>query len=151
MPLHRKTGGMESVPTPVNKVRKRYLHWLWILFLPLLIFIVWRSALPTVIAHYPEDGREELRYVWNVQDRIYRGKLSPGSRTGNTGFLSPADEFFMEFSWHSEKSRWHCISVTPKWPTTHIYLDADGNIDMRKDSGTDADRLKPCEWDLARP
>lgn len=69
----------------------------------------------------------------------------------DNGFLSPNSEFFMEFSWHGEQGRWHCISVTPQWPNTAIYLDATGNLDKGKESATTAGRLKPCEWDLARP
>lgn len=37
-----------------------------------------------------------------------------------------------------------CVSITPKWPSTHIYLDENGNVDNRKGSGTDTDRLKRC-------
>lgn len=127
------------------------MRWLWISLLPLLAFILWRSALPTATVHYSKDGLEELRYVWNVKDRIYRGRLSPGDDASDNGHLSADSEFFMEFSWRSERGRWHCISITPKWPKTHIYLEADGRIDMRKGGGTDVDRLKPCEWDLAKP
>lgn len=112
---------------------------------------MWHSALPTVTVHYPKEGREELRYVWNVKDRIYRGRMPPGSSVSDNGFLFPNSEFFMEFSWQSQLDRWHCISVTPTRPETHIYLDANGDIETREDSGTDTDRLKQCEWDLAKP
>lgn len=49
------------------------------------------------------------------------------------------------------KTRNHCVNVTPKWPTTHIYLDANGDIDTREGSGTDTDRLKQCTTDTAKP
>lgn len=124
---------------------------MWISLLPLLAFVFWRGALPAVTVHYHKEGQEELRYVWNVKDRIFKGRFAPGSSVTDKGFLSPDREFFMEFSWHTEKGRWHCISVTPKWPDTHIYLDANGDIDTRDDSGTDTDRLKQCEWDLVKP
>lgn len=142
---------MESVFTSASKTRTRYIRWLWIPLLPLLAIVFWWTALPTATVHYPQEGHEELRYVWNVEDRIYRGRLPPGGAVSDNGFLSPDSEFFMEFSWRSEKNRWHCISITPKWPNTHIYLDTDGNIDTSAGSGTDADRLKQCEWDLAKP
>lgn len=137
--------------TFVSKARIWRMRWLWILLLPLLMFVIWRSALPTVIVHYAKDGQEELRYIWNVHDRIYKGGMLPGGGAMDSSVLFPREEFFMEFSWHGKKSRWHCISITPKWPNTDIYLDADGNIDRRKESGTHIDRLKPCQWDLARP
>lgn len=142
---------MEYVSTNVIKTRPRHLRWLWIPLLPLLAFVIWRSALPTATVNYPKDGRGKLWYVWNVNDQIYRGQFSPGGSVSDNGLLSPDGEFFMEFSWHSEKGRWHCISITPKWPNADIYLDADGNIDMRNGSGTDVDRLEECQWDLAKP
>jgi len=57
----------------------------------------------------------------------------------------------MEFSWAVENERWHCISITPKWPNTDIFLDADGNIDIQKGSVLDGVRLKECQWDLVKP
>jgi len=51
----------------------------------------------------------------------------------------------------AENQRWHCISITPKWPNTHIFLDADGSIDFHEGSGTDVDSLKECQWDLTKP
>lgn len=150
---------MESVSTSASKPRTRYMQWLWIPLLPLLLpllallpFVLWNIfVLPTATVHYSKDAVQELRYTWNVQDRIYRGRMSPGGVAIDHGFLSPDAEFFMEFSWAAENKRWHCISITPKWPNTHIYLAADGNIDMREGSGTDVDRLKECQWDLAKP
>jgi hypothetical protein len=122
------------------------------LLVPLFAIVIWQIAvLPTVTVHYPVEGEEKLRFVWNVQDRIYKGRMPPGSAVSDDGFLMPDEDFFMVFSWHSEKGRWHCISITPEWPRTHIYLDVYGNIDMRKESGTDIDRLKRCEWDKADP
>ncbi|WP_238543896.1 MULTISPECIES: hypothetical protein [unclassified Pseudomonas] len=142
---------MESVTTYANKTRTRYIRWLWILIFPLLAIVFWRTALPTATVHYSPEGREELRYVWNVKDRIYRGRFAPGASVSDKGFLSPDSDFFMEFSWRSEKGRWHCISITPTWPNTHIFLNAEGEVDRHEGSGTDADRLKQCEWDSAKP
>jgi hypothetical protein len=135
------------------------MRWLWIPLLPILLpllvllsVILWNIfVLPTATVHYSEDALQEVRYIWNVQDRIYKGRMPPGGVVIDHGFLFPDTEFFMEFSWGGENQRWHCISITPKWPNTHIFLDADGNIDMRKGSGTDLDGLKECQWDLAKP
>ncbi|MGY4816597.1 hypothetical protein ACVNP3_11740 [Pseudomonas chlororaphis subsp. piscium] len=141
-----------------SKPRSRFIRWLWIPLLPffvialaLLAIFLWHLPLPSATVHYPKEGGQELQYTWNVKDRIYRGQMRPGGAVSDYGFLSPDSEFFMEFSWRREKDRWHCISVTPKWPNTHIYLDAEGNIDSGPDSGTDIDRLKECQWDLAKP
>lgn len=153
--MHQRIGETELVSTSANKPLSRYLWWLSIPllpFVPLAAVLIWQIAvLPSATVHYPKGGQEDLGYIWNVQDRIYRGRMPPGGVAIDNGFLSPDDGFFMEFSWHSENSRWHCISISPKWPSTHIYLDANGNIDTRKGSGTDTDRLKRCEWDKAEP
>lgn len=139
--------------------RLRFFRWLWIPLLPLLLLllvllpvVLWNIfVLPTATVHYSSDALQELRYIWNVQDRIYKGRMPAGGVVVDHGFLFPDDEFFMEFSWGGESQRWHCISITPKWPNTHIFLDADGNIDMHEGSGTDVDSLKECQWDLAKP
>ena len=144
---------------PVKKPRSRYIRWLWIPLLPLLLpllallpIVLWNIfVLPTATVHYSTDAVQELRYIWNVQDRIYRGRMPPGGAVIDHGFLFPDAEFFMEFSWGSEKGRLHCISIKPQWPNTHIFLDSDGNIDMQEGSGTDVDQLKECQWDLAKP
>lgn len=140
--------------TSAMTARGRYIRWIWIpilVMLPVLGFVLWRIALPTATVHYSGEGQNDLRYVWNVQDQTYKGQFSPGGRVSDKGVFSPGDEFFMEFSWQSGESRWHCISITPKWPDTDIFLDADGNIDMQRGSGTDVDHLKVCEWDQAKP
>jgi hypothetical protein len=124
---------------------------LWIPLLPVLAFVLWRGALPTATVHYHNNGQEALWYVWNVQDQMYKGRFAPGGSVSDRGHLSPDSEFFMEFSWRTEKGRWHCISIMPKWPNTDLYLDADGKIDTSKGSGTDADRLRECRWDTAKP
>lgn len=137
----------------------RYLRWLWIPLLPillpflLLLFVVlWRVlVLPTATVHYSKNGADELRFIWNVQHRIYKGRMPPGSSTQDHGFLSPDENFFMEISWWSENVRPHCVNINPKWPNTHIYLDANGDIDHREGSGTDSDRLKQCITDWAKP
>lgn len=150
---------MEFVSMPVNKSRSRYLRWLWVPILPLLLpllvlqlMALWNVyVLPSATVNYSKDAVKGLRYTWNVQDRIYRGRMSPGGSVSDHGYLYPDAEFFMEFSWAVESGRWHCISITPKWPNMHIFLDADGNFDMSKVSGVDVGRLKECQWDMVKP
>lgn len=113
--------------------------------IPLLVFIGWITILPTATVHYSKDGKEELKYIWNVQHRIYKGDMfRPGSAISDNGFLFPDENFFMEVDWWGKSIRHHCVSITPKWPNTHIYLDANGEIDSSEGSGTNMDRLKPC-------
>lgn len=143
---------MESVSTSVHKPRFRYLGWIRIPLLPLLLpllalclIALWDVyVLPGATVNYSKDAKQGLRYTWNVQDRIYRGRMSPGNAVSDHGYLFPDTEFFMEFSWAAENERWHCISITPKWPNTHVFLDADGNIDIEKGSVIDGVRLKEC-------
>ncbi len=96
------------------------------------------------MVHYAKSGKGELKYIWNVQNRIYKGRMKPGGGTSDTGFIFPDDKFFMEIHWWRAGVRMRCVSITPKWRTTHIYLDENGNVDKRKGSGTDTDRLKRC-------
>lgn len=55
----------------------------------------------------------------------------------------------MEFYWWSASGRNHCVNITPKWHKTKIYLDANGDIDLRPGKGTDAERLNKCVTDPA--
>lgn len=150
---------MVSVSTSANKPGSRNLRWLWIpllpLLLPLLMFlliVLWRIiVLPSATVHYSKNGVEELRFIWNVQHRIYKGRLPSGSSTRDHGFLFPDEKFFMEISWWNDNDLRHCVNITPKWPNTHIYLDANGDIDHSERSGTDSDRLKQCITDTASP
>lgn len=90
--------------TSANKPRSRYIRWLWIplllLLLPLLALlpiVLWNIfVLPTATVHYSKDAVQELRYIWNVQERIYKGRTLPGSAVIDHGFLFPDAEFFME-------------------------------------------------------
>lgn len=136
--------------TSASKPRTRFKRWLWI---PALFLAIthWDIALPTATVHYSKDAKEELRYIWNVQDRIFKGRMQPGGGTRDYGSLSPDEKFFMEISWWNDKDLRHCVNITPKWPNTHIYLDANGDIDHSEGSGTDSDRLKQCITDTASP
>jgi hypothetical protein len=129
---------------------KRCSRWLWI---PVVFFAIthWDIALPTVTIHYTKHAKEEIKYIWNVQHRIFKGQMKPGGGTRDYGFLFPSEKFFMEVSWWDNNVLRHCVNITPKWPNTHIYLDANGDIDLSEGSGTDTDRLKQCTTDYARP
>lgn len=132
----------------------RYLRIFSVLFLMLSPFAFWYVATPTVTVHYSKDATENLGVVWNTQNKIYRsgrGGLYPGESSMDFGHIFPDEGFFMEFYWWGEKTRNHCVNITPKWPTTHIYLDANADIDRREESGTDIDRLKECITDKAKP
>jgi hypothetical protein len=138
------------VSTSVSKPRRWNKRWLWI---PVVFLAIthWDIALPTVTVHYSKDAKDELRYIWNVQDRVFKGRMQPGGGTRDYGFLFPDEKFFMEISWWNDGALRHCVNVTPKWPNTHIYLDANGDIDRSEGSGTDSGRLKQCITDTASP
>ncbi len=130
--------------TSAHKSRSGCLWLLLVPLLPLVIYLGWISILPTATVHYSKNGKEDLKYIWNVQHRIYKGDMPPGGAFSDHGFLFPDENFFMMVDWWGKNVRHHCVSITPKWPITHIYLDANGDIDSSEGSGTDIDRLKPC-------
>lgn len=137
-----------SATNPSKAFKRR----LWIFIVPAVALCLWDAARPGVSIYYSLEGREEFSYIWNVQDRISKGKMSPGGGSFDSGFMFPNEDFFMEFSWWSLKTgRNHCISIMPKWRHTKVYLDPDGEIDMSKKGGTNVDRLKECQWDRAKP
>ncbi len=138
----------------INVKSIRYLRVFAVLCLLLSPFAFWYGATPTVIVHYSKEATENLGVVWNTENRIYRsgrGGLYPGETSMDYGHIFPDEGFFMEFYWWGEKTRNHCVNITPKWPTTHIYLDASGDIDRSEESGTDTDRLKQCITDKSKP
>lgn len=139
---------MELKSTNVNKERSGC-AWLLgtLLLLPLLFFLVKIKLEPTVTVHYSKNGKGEFRYIWNVQHRIYKGGMQPGGGTSDKGFIFPDEKFFMEIYWWRDGVKRRCVNITPKWPNTHIYLDENGNVDSRKGSGTDTNRLKRCITD----
>lgn len=91
------------MPTFAIKCLKLFLTLLSIPLIPLLAIIMWQIILPKATVHYSEDGRQEIKFTWNVEDRIDRGRMPPGSLTNDRGVLFPDSEFFMEFSWHNNK------------------------------------------------
>jgi hypothetical protein len=110
---------------------------------------VWYYAPPKVYIFYSKDGAKTISYALKTQHTITRGDLNPSGTTGDIGHLSPGEEFFMEFYWWSASGRNHCVNITPKWHKTKIYLDANGDIDLRPGKGTDAERLNKCVTDPA--
>ena len=36
-------------------------------------------VLPAATVHYSKNGVDELRFIWNVQHRIYKGRMQPGA------------------------------------------------------------------------
>lgn len=131
---------------------KRPLHiGRWVVLLLVAAIAFWYYAPPKLYVFYSKDGAEDFSYVLNTQNRIVRGNLRPGETTGDVGHIFPNEDFFMRLDWWSNKGRSHCINITPRWPTTEIHLDRNGDIDNIEGSGTDADRLKPCVAGSAKP
>ncbi|MND85338.1 hypothetical protein D3C76_341970 [compost metagenome] len=73
--------------------RPRYKRWLWI---PVLFLAItqWDILFPTATIRYSKDAKEELKYIWNVQHRILKGKMLPGGGTWDYGSIF-ADENFL--------------------------------------------------------
>jgi len=129
----------------VDRMQAGLIKWWLIPLLPLIAFILWAAALPSVRVHYPKEAQEEMSYIWNVQHRIYKGRMAPGGGAFDKGHLFPDENFFMAFDWWSREGNGrHCVSIKPKWPNTDIYLNADGSINLSEEGGTDVDRLRKC-------
>jgi hypothetical protein len=77
-----------------NDLQAGYVRWLCIPLLPLLAFFLWLYALPSVTVNYSKEGNEEFSYVWNVQHRIYRGRMLPGGGAYDSGYIFPDDDFY---------------------------------------------------------
>ncbi|MGV8920089.1 MAG: hypothetical protein ACOH2R_20170 [Pseudomonas sp.] len=124
-------------------------RWIALLTMAAIAFLLY--APPRVSIFYSKEGAKDISYILNIQDRIVKGGLTRGQSIGDVGHIFPNNEFFMEFYWWRDNERRHCVSIMPKRPQTSIYLNADGNIDKSKGSGTDVALIKNCEWDTAEP
>lgn len=143
-----------SVNTNVSKSKFRYGR--WVLFF-LLIFPIafWYFASPVVAVNFSQDGKEEFRYIWNTEHRIYKGDMPAGGGASvEYGHIFPDKNFFMRFDWWTDKGAQRCVYVTPKWGRMiDIYLDEMGRIDSAKTAPDVIARLKQCagEPDPFRP
>lgn len=97
------------------------------------LFILWYVATPQVSFHFSDKGQGRLGYILNVQHEISKGEIYPGETTGGAGHIFPRDQFFMEFDWNNA-GKAHCVRVKPMWPSTDVYIGADGGLDGRTDS-----------------
>jgi hypothetical protein len=129
-----------------TNVRKRWYLSPWRLLLMAICcwYSYWGFVVPSVDVYYSENATEPLRVIWNTQNSIYRAQVLPGEMTGDFGHLFPDDSFFMEFDFWTDGGAGGCVSITPKWLTTNIYIGSDGEIDMSPTGGTDTDRIRPC-------
>ncbi|WP_223457792.1 MULTISPECIES: hypothetical protein [unclassified Pseudomonas] len=135
--------------TTANKKDRFYLK-RRLLTLLLLIYLVWYVTVPRVKIYFSEEGNGKMEFILNTQHDIFRGDISPGESTGGAGHLFPDDDFFMRLDW-TASNKSHCVMISPSWPTTSIYIAADGVLDKSPSSGTDSDRLKQCITDTASP
>lgn len=71
--------GIKPVSTSASTLRIRSKRWLWI---PVFFLAIthWDIALPTVNIHYSKDAKGELRYIWNVQGRVFKGAYATRRR-----------------------------------------------------------------------
>ena len=132
---------------PKNKFRLFFYALLILLFVNLIL----NAVFPSVTVSYPAEGKGDIRYIWNVQDEIYKGGMKPGGGAYEVGSVFSGADYFMEFNWWKNKEgRRHCVSITPGWFDVHIQLDLNGEINKHENSGTTVARLKACEWDSAK-
>jgi hypothetical protein len=108
-------------------------------------YLYWHCIVPKVTVHYSDRAKDSLRVVWNTQNSIYKTQVLPGEITGDLGHLFPDDSFFIELDFWTDRGARGCVSITPKWLTTNIYIGPDGKIDMTSTGGTDTDRIRPCK------
>lgn len=106
----------------------------------------WYLATPGVIVHYSREATDELRLIWDTDDRISRERMLPGEATSELSPIFPDENFFMVFFWWTDKGFRQCIDITPKrWATIDIYLERTGKIDTEKTAPEVMARLKKCE------
>lgn len=109
------------------------------------LYSFWYMATPRVGVYYSDKAAGQLDFIWDTQHSIYKGEIPPGGVTGGIGDIFPNDKFFMDFHWTASRKN-NCIRINPKWPTTSIYINADGNVDITEGNGTDIERLTKCTW-----
>lgn len=114
-----------------------------LLEISLLMYLLWYVLVPRAKVYYSEEGVGKLSFVLNTQHDIFRGEISPGQSTGGPGHLFKDDNFFMQFDW-TVTGKSHCIRINPEWPTTSIYIGADGVLDSGRTSAADSNRLAKC-------
>lgn len=137
-----------------SNAKAGYGRWMFCLLLVAPIAF-WYLASPVVAVNFSYEGKEEFRYIWNTQHRIYKGDMPIGGGSSiEWGHILPDKNFFMRFDWWTDKGAQRCFSVTPKWGRTiDIYLDTTGRIDTAKTTPDVIARLKKCagEPDPFRP
>lgn len=131
--------------TNASNTNIKYGRWALVILLVCPI-VFWYLASPVVAVNFSHEGREEFRYIWNTQHRIYKGEMPiGGGATVEWGDIFPDKDFFMRFDWWTDKGAQRCFYVTPKWGRTiDIYLDASGRIDTAKTDPDIITRLKQC-------
>ncbi|MGE8063685.1 hypothetical protein [Pseudomonas sp. NPDC089569] len=128
-----------------KKPEIRYILWIVILLI-ILSAIFWYTASPVVVVNFSANSKEEFRYIWNTQHRIYKGDIKHGGSAIEFGYIFPDKDFFMMFDWWTDKGFQRCIDITPKWASTiDIYLDITGRIDMSRTPPDTIARLKQCK------
>lgn len=131
-----------------NKPKIKYRRWGFLILL-IAPFVFWYIASPVVAVNFSPNGKEEFRYVWNTQHRIYKGDMPAGGVAVEQGHIFPDKDFFTMFDWWTDTQHRRCIDITPRWGRTiDIYLDDIGRIDTAKTAPDVIARLKQCKGDL---
>ncbi|MCH5510751.1 hypothetical protein [Pseudomonas syringae] len=138
-------GGKGTSEKKANNAKFRYGRWVLgaLLVCPIAF---WYLASPVVAVNFSHEGKEEFRYIWNTQHRIYKGDMPKGGGSAvEFSYVFPDKDFFMMFDWWTDKAFQRCIDITPEWGSTiDIYLDDIGRIDTAKTAPHVIARLKQC-------
>ncbi|OEO25656.1 hypothetical protein AX279_12310 [Pseudomonas sp. J237] len=129
-----------------GKRKWRVRWWMWLI----AVFICARYGIlvmPRVSVFYSDEATVMIDYHWADNQSTYDGILPPGSYAIEAVDLVREAGYRVEFYWKPKGGRYHCISITPNWPRTVIYLDENADIDYSK--GTDGELISKCPNDWA--
>ncbi|RMT25994.1 hypothetical protein ALP50_03632, partial [Pseudomonas syringae pv. spinaceae] len=137
--------GKAPVKKKANNAKFRYGRWVLgaLLICPIAF---WYVASPVVAVNFSHEGKEEFRYIWNTQHRIYKGDMPKGGGSAvEFSYIFPDKDFFMMFDWWTDEGFQRCIDITPEWGRTiDVYLDDIGRINTTKTTPDVIARLKQC-------
>ena len=115
------------------------------MYCPIFLLAAWYVVTPRMTVHLNDSAATDIRYRWNVNNRIFRGAFGAGGRVTEPAELLSGQRFYMVFEWWiNPDDVGECVMVIPKWYGTDIYLDANGKLDQSPESGTDLDRVMHC-------
>lgn len=129
-----------------GKRKWRMRWWMWLAAAAASLRYGW-YLLPHASVYYPDSAVGEIEIIWDTNGRLSENGIYPGGSTTEFFGVGRDEGYYVEFYWKPKGGRYHCISITPNWPRTVIYLDQNADIDYSK--GTDAELISKCPNDWA--